>query len=444
MRQLTLFLLLATAAVLSAQPKQNSPYSRFGIGDPVNQYFANQAGWGGQTAAFHDAYHLNLSNPASYAHLRSTALETGLYAKYSSYKSNTSTLNNWSGNLAYLALGFTLKSPINEVLDKAKSPWKFGMGAAVTPYSLIGYKVEILDSTANIGKVSNGFQGNGGSYRLTWSSAAKYKNTALGVNIGWMFGKATYETTTDFNSDVTYSFIDNERKELGINGFVWGLGLQHDIVLQNYENDKDSPLRWITLGLTAESKHNLRITADDLFVRSRTTSATGVFGSPDTLTYVTGVKQNLTIPAAFTFGVQYVNATKFKAGLQIGLEQWSQYANQARPESFRNTFKISGGVEYTPDFASYNNYSKRIRYRAGAFFRQDPRSDDSGNELNDVGLTLGLGFPITLPRQQTSFVNAAFELGKLGAGSDIEETYLRMTLGFTLNDNTWFYKRRFE
>ena len=122
------FLFLLTVGSLWAQPKQNSPYSRFGIGDLLPQYFASQAGMGGQTAAYHDPYHVNLSNPASYAFLRTTALETALYGKFSHYKSSTSTLDNWSGNLAYLALGFTLKSPINEVLDKDKSPRRLGMG----------------------------------------------------------------------------------------------------------------------------------------------------------------------------------------------------------------------------------------------------------------------------------------------------------------------------
>jgi hypothetical protein len=52
--------------------------------------------------------------------------------------------------------------------------------------------------------------------------------------------------------------------------------------------------------------------------------------------------------------------------------------------------------------------------------------------------------PVILPRQQTSFVNLALEIGRIGADSPIEETYFRLSAGFTLNDNTWFYKRRFE
>ena len=136
--RILLFVFTIWVGLLAAQPKQNSPYSRFGIGDPVPQYFPVQAAMGGMTAAFHDPYHLNFQNPASFAFLRATAFEGALYGKNSNYQSGEVSQSNWSGNLAYLALGFTLKSPINEVLDKVQSPWQAGMGVSLMPYSLIG------------------------------------------------------------------------------------------------------------------------------------------------------------------------------------------------------------------------------------------------------------------------------------------------------------------
>ncbi|MEO6037195.1 MAG: hypothetical protein ABIQ93_02200 [Saprospiraceae bacterium] len=447
MRLLALALLLLANLPLIAQPKQNSPYSRFGIGDFVNQYFANQAGMAGQSAAFHDPFHLNLANPASYAHLKTTAFETGLYAKYSHSESGKATQDYWTGNLGYLALGFTLKSPINQVLDKVQSPWQFGMGFALTPYSVVGYNVLTRDTLPGVGDVQNSFQGTGGTYKLQWSNAAKYKNTSFGATLGWMFGKATYENTTIFHDSTAIqtsrNFQDNKRDELGINGFVWNLGVQHDFVLEYEENDKTAPKRLLTIGATGEGQHSIKLKGDQLVVRSRGRLSNGQYITADTLSDNDSIRQTLTLPATFSFGIQYVRSNKFKVGGQIGLESWSLYRNELRPDRLRNTFSVSAGLEYIPDYLSYNNYSKRIRYRLGAYYRQDPRTV-SGQDLNDVGLTFGFGFPLVLPRQQTSFVNAAFELGKFGTSSPIEETYFRMTVGFTLNDNSWFYKRRFE
>ncbi|MFN7831002.1 MAG: hypothetical protein ACK5Q2_03355, partial [Bacteroidota bacterium] len=147
--------------------------------------------------------------------------------------------------------------------------------------------------------------------------------------------------------------------------------------------------------------------------------------------------------ARFSAALMYVNANKLKVGAQFGFDAWSGYVNEARPENFRNTVSASAGLEYIPDFISYNNYLKRARYRIGGYFRQDPRPVN-GQYFNDIGVTLGLGLPLVLPRQQTSFINLAFEAGQIGAGSPIEELYFRVTAGFTLNDNTWFFKRRFE
>ena len=63
-----IFLTLSACFVVTlamAQPKNNSPYSRFGLGDVLNQNFANLRAIPGFTNAYNNAYHLNLQNPAS-------------------------------------------------------------------------------------------------------------------------------------------------------------------------------------------------------------------------------------------------------------------------------------------------------------------------------------------------------------------------------------------
>jgi hypothetical protein len=73
----------------------------------------------------------------------------------------------------------------------------------------------------------------------------------------------------------------------------------------------------------------------------------------------------------------------------------------------------------------------------------DPRTLD-GAQSQFWGVTLGAGFPIILPRQQISFLNIAFEGGRLGVANVLEETYFKISFGFTLNDNSWFFKRKFN
>ena len=95
------------------------------------------------------------------------------------------------------------------------------------------------------------------------------------------------------------------------------------------------------------------------------------------------------------------------------------------------------------NYSSYNKFWQRVRYRIGAFTGTDPRSID-GQQLEEVGVTFGFGLPITLPRRQVSFINIALEFGRRGANTALQETYGEFTVGFTLNDNSWFRKRKFN
>jgi tetrahydromethanopterin S-methyltransferase subunit F len=108
-----------------------------------------------------------------------------------------------------------------------------------------------------------------------------------------------------------------------------------------------------------------------------------------------------------------------------------------------DSWRLSIGGEFIPDIISYNNYFERIRYRAGFFTGTDPRSVQ-GQQLNFTGLTLGLGLPIIMPRQMVSFVDIGFEFGQYGVKNILTEKYFNFTLGLTLNDNSWFFKRKFN
>ena len=145
------------------------------------------------------------------------------------------------------------------------------------------------------------------------------------------------------------------------------------------------------------------------------------------------------LPAEFTIGIVYEKGEKFRAGFEYGIAKWSEYENDAKPDVLFDSRRIAVGIEFIPDKISYNNYLKRIRYRVGFYYSTDPRLED----LNHYALTLGFGLPLILPRQQTSFVNLAFELGQYNTDQAIKETFVKIGLGFTLNDSSWFFKRKF-
>jgi hypothetical protein len=437
-----LFFTLSFGLTAFAQPKFNSPYSRFGLGDLSVPTLAQHTAMGGVSIGYADPLHLNTNNPAALGNLDMTAFEGGFYVKNSSYKSRSQSNQSLSGNMSYLGLGFTMRNVINETLEKVKPKYKIGMGFFLEPVSAIGYDVTSVDTISTDQVIINQYQGDGGYYRFKYGIGARRKNTSAGLFLGWQFGKATFENTTLF--DTLPSFQNNFRDEVFMRGFVYSLGVQHDVVLKRNENNKEIATRWITFGATANPAKSIGISATQLRQRSRGRTANGAqYIDADTLKYVEGESKRISLPTEIGIGLMYNQLNKVRLGLDVKYTAWSKYLNPVRPDNLANCLSVSAGGEYIPDHISYNKYLRRIKYRFGAYYRQDPRVV-AGKQLTDTGVSVGFGLPLILPRQQASAIHLSLELGQIGGNASIKENYWRATMAYTFNDNSWFFKRRFE
>ncbi len=429
--------LTAQSSSESIRPKGNSPYSRFGLGDPVGQYFAHAAGMGGLTAGFQDPFHLNTQNPASLASLQATSFEVGFYGKFANLQDkNAKSDNIWSGNLNYLALGFPLINPISKVLDKRTSPWNFGMSLSLQPYHTVAYDIRAgVDYGGEVELTTNTFKGNGGTYRLQWGNGVKYKNFSAGISLGYLFGKSSNSRRIEFDSlDLAYTteFLD----EISVSGFVWNAGLQYTYEFGKKDRNQAYSQR-ITFGVYGNNATDFNTTSSSLYTRNNFYTPT------DTLIYEIGAKNKGTLPMQMTAGLVYERVNKLKIGAEYSMSQWSEYQNEAKPETLADASRIAAGVEYIPEYNSYDSFLRRMRYRAGFAYAKDPRVLNS-DQLQELSVSIGIGFPIIMPRQQISFINLSIESGQFGLPEAIKENFIRMTLGFTLNDNTWFFKRKFN
>ena len=81
--------------LVQAQTGSNSPYSRFGLGDLIDQNFVALRSMGGISTAFSDQFYTNLSNPASLGALQATAFEIGFDATRANLKSATESETYW-------------------------------------------------------------------------------------------------------------------------------------------------------------------------------------------------------------------------------------------------------------------------------------------------------------------------------------------------------------
>lgn len=428
----TLFLLFFTT-VAFAQPKDNSPYSRLGLGEIITPTLS-ATGFAGLSAAYADALHINLQNPASLATLNTAAFEAGLYTERATLKFGDEKSKIWTGNLSHLALAFPMHNTLNDVLDKKKRMLKWSMAFSLTPYSLIGYDIETTEVFPEIDTTTNIYQGTGGTNKALWGNAVRYKNFSAGANLGFIFGQLERTRSVVFN-DLSVSYEDLFRDNISIRGFVWSAGVQQLIQLEPKKaGDEIYSGKSLIVGAYGNSANTFNTNSTVLRMRYNST-----FFHRDTLVYAEDQKGTGKLPAELTFGLMYQNPGKFRIGAEYTSSKWSDYENQANPDTLFDSRRIAVGAEYIPDISSYNNYLKRIRYRVGFYHRTDPRLDD----LKQYALTLGFGMPVILPRQQTSFVNLSLEFGRYDTSNAIKENFVKMGLGFTLNDSSWFFKRKF-
>lgn len=425
-------MLLATTSF--SQPKDNAPYSSLGLGEPTQHSLATM-GYGGLSAAFIDPLHVNYLNPAHSAWMSATAYEAGAYFDRSKLKFGGESAKVWGGNLTHLALAFPLFNPLNDVLEKKKRTFFWGMHVALVPYSSIGYDVRSESVLPQVDTVLQIFQGTGGLNRFMYGNAWRYKQFSFGVNLQYLFGTIESERRVQFQSlDASYDdvFIDN----IALRGWSWSAGAQFKHYFNAGPDTKTENLRSLSIGVYGQGKSNISTTSQVL--RLRENYSYTPFQS-DTLLVGEDVSGKGKLPAGFQAGLMYEHGQRLKVGMEYGFEKWSAYENEAKPDQMRDVARWAVGVQYTPNPSSYNNYWQRVRYRIGFYHQQDPRLDD----LNKVAFTFGLGLPVILPRQQTSFVNLGLEIGRYNTSNAIEENFVKMAVTFTLNDTSWFLKRKF-
>ena len=422
------------------RPKENSPLSRFGLGDPIDQFHAAQSGMGGLQSTYQDAFHLNLLNPASLASLQATSFELGLYARTSELTDANGNANTWQGNIRYIALGFPLRNPVNLSLDRQLNSWNGGMAFSLAPTTLVGYDLELkgnLDS--ELGPTSNRLKGTGGTYRVSWSSALRYRGLSGGVNVNYNFGKITNSRILSFDS-IPAALATEFIEDFSISGFNLGYGVQYAFNFkevndagQNVPNGKR-----IILGVNGVLGGSVDT---DATLFSQRFSPNGAVILRDTLRSEEDVRGRADLPASYNVGIAFEDVNRLYIGAEYGRQSYGDYTNDAQPEALADVTRLAAGIQYIPNADSYNSYWKRVRYRAGVRLEDDPRTID-GEQARRNAVTLGVGMPIRLPRQQVSFLDLAVEYGKFGVPDVLDETYVQLTLGFSLNDNSWFFQRK--
>lgn len=433
---------MTSAQTTTAQilPKQNSPYSRFGLGDVFAPALVSQSGMAGMGIAIRDGAHTNWLNPASLTALEAAGLDLAVSAKYSALTDDNQKDNAVSGNLRQLSLAFPLNNTINQALERKKRNFAWGMGFHLAPYTEVGYSIQNVEIRGeNLERITTDLKGSGGTYKLGFGNGIRFKNLSVGVEIQSLFGKVANSRSVSLDS-ISLAYSTDLQDNISYRSTSFKLGAQYVIQFDkaNTQGLHELGHKSLTLGFTYTPNADLNSVSSRLYRRLSPVSA-----STDTITYETDIERGGTMPSEVGFGLTYESLGKLRVSAEYQQTRWSEYENAAKVEQFSDTRRMAFGLEFIPDIQSYNNNWRRARYRLGVFHAEDPRSNN-GQQLTNTGVTLGVGIPIIMPRQTTSYVNLALEAGRFGAADGLKETYVQLHFGMTLNDSSWFFKRKFN
>ena len=425
-------------------PTDNSPYSRFGLGDIADQNHAPLFNMGNLTATYHDKYNVNIHNPASLPYLQATSFEVGMNAKYSRLTEDAVNFTSWTGNLSYFSLAFPLSNPINDVLDRVDRKYQLGMSFSLNPYTTVGYDILSVGSEPGVGNFERNYIGAGGTFTALWGTGLKVKDFSVGLNLGYLFGKiGTNRTIRFFN--LPAAFNNFERINSHITGFVYNLGVQYDFVLNKSEilEDKTKPKKQLTFGLYGNPSTNFNTSTDELFLVIR--EAVNTLPT-DTIINEQEILGTGKLPGKFGIGIMYNKIDPNKGdiwgvGVNYETQNWSVFENEQNPIELVNSFNVSLGGYFSPDPKAFN-YFKRMQYKAGIFYSKDPFTV-LDQDVFAYGATFGIGLPFVNVRK-VSNANIGATLGTRGINTAIEERYLKLNFGFTFNSTDWFIKRKYN
>lgn len=408
---LSAFVLLISCGMVMAQNNTNSPYTRFGYGELVDNYSAEQRAMGGVAIANRNPLGINNVNPASYTAVDSMTFmfDVGFSGLISRFSDSKGVNTKFTSNLEYISLQFPVKKWL--AVSAGMLPYSFSGYSFYRPDSVPMYDPNNSDKKAYYTQMYNG---NGGITQVYTGLSLKFlDHFALGVNAYYMFGEVNNKRSTIFSTD---GFANAEQENIIRAGsYRFRYGLQY---FQTFEKKHD-----IKAGFIFENKSQMSATSEQINI-----------GIPsDTLNF----DNSFDMPLSYGVGLQYTYGEKLTLAADYTHQQWGDARFYNRTDSLSNRSRLSVGVEYIPDLRG-RTYLERVRYRAG-FSLSDPYYKIAGSvQPRNYGISFGMGLPL---RTSNTLINAAVEYGKSGDRALFREDYFKITLNTTFSEN-WFFKRK--
>jgi hypothetical protein len=408
--------------MLFAQFNNNtsSPYSRYGLGDLSSYSLGRSTGMGGATLGSRYNLQINKANPASYTAIDSLnfLFEFGLKGTFTSFKTDISSMTANDVNFDYFAMSFRI------------SRW-MATSIGLLPYSDMGYQVDVNEDVENVGASRTVYYGTGTvSDAYLGLAIEPVKNISVGANLIYRFGNLSRNSELSFASLDIYQLQRYSR--MRISDFGVELGAQATLPLKNN--------RELSIGIVYQNKPEYTAYNSDIIQKNILFTSSS--GDLDTLMIKEEEKGKIVFPSTFGVGISYSKKNVFEINMDYYFQKWSESTFFGESSSFLTDLnKFALGAEWIPEKMSIRQAWKRFAYRAGIKYEQTYHIL-GGHQINDFGITFGLGIPIY---RSNSTINLSAEAGQRGTTKFnlVRENYLKVNLSANLHD-LWFMTRKID
>jgi hypothetical protein len=426
--------------------QNNSPYSRFGLGDVVTGGNTTSRGMGGVSAAYADMSSVNFNNPASFSQFfvvpeaRSKKIssgrvvfDVGVSAGSRSLVAPNTPERFTSSDLifSYVQIGIPLRK-------------NWGLAFGIRPLTRIGYRISSLDSLkdsfGNTLMIPGQHRGTGGSYLPTIGTGFAIKNFSAGFNLGYLFGNRQTDLLKQPLDDSLHYYPSEHSSFTSFGNIFFDAGIQYSI---NLNKAKSNVLR---LGVAGNWKQTLNATQGKT-VKTYTSGSAGEELQVDSVYQQAGIEGKIIYPASYRAGLIYLHSSKNGSGWLFGVDysgaKWSDYRFYGQTDSVQDSRQINFGAQISP--RPRRNYFTNVTYRFGFFTGRDYIKVKG--DLPLFGASFGVGLPVRTSRYapgQGTIFNLGFEYMKRGNDNNLlKENISRVTLGLNLSD-FWFGKKKYD
>ena len=420
------FILVLLSGSFVAEGQGFSPYSRFGLGYLPSDVFPSLRGMGGISSAYNSPYHLNPSNPASYADIGLTIFEVGANADAATVKTANGSYDGVNGTISNVAMGLPL----------IRGKW--GMSFGLLPKSFVNY--DFANTEVDTSKV---YTGKGSLYEVYIGTAYKIKGFSLGFNAGYSFGRLDYTKGFAFTDSINAYNVNNV-SSLRVGGFVYNVGLQYKTrVLKKSASASRKQDIFVSAGVQGSTNVKLNTRVSSIWQRSIGSTVPQIIDTP--LSYADQVGK-MVIPYNFSMGLMLGNENWWQVGIDFKYAGWSKFTYDLNDHGLADSWRIMAGGSIVPNYDAKKKFFAHIQYKLGAYYGKS-EVVYQGIQLSEYGGTVGLSVPIPSPaifREAAKFHFSA-DIGTRtpGVNTLISENYYRFYFGFTLS-NVWFNKRKFD